>query len=196
VTVAEVFQTILDTNFISRVTARNFRTNLVIAGQTIWRGFVAIDARVRGKTYRFVNTHLKVRGEGPAIQISAIQAAQARELIVELRDETRPVIVVGDFNSSPQDPPIDASVLAPYTQFFEAGYVDTWHDNEAGFTCCQAEDLLNADSMLDERIDLILVRNADGSFFTTTVGDKPQDKTPSGLWSPDHAGVFARISHP
>jgi hypothetical protein len=50
--------------------------------------------------------------------------------------------------------------------------------------------------MLDERIDLILVRNTDGSFFTTMVGDKPQDKTPSGLWPSDHAGVFASISHP
>jgi endonuclease/exonuclease/phosphatase family metal-dependent hydrolase len=181
---------------ISRATARNFRTNLLVEGQTVWRGFVAVDARVRGKTFRFVNTHLEVRGEGPTIQISAFQAAQARELIIELRHQTHPVIVVGDLNSSPQDPPIDASVLTPYTQFLEAGYVDTWHDKEAGVTCCQAEDLLNADSMLDERIDFILVRNTGESFFTTTVGDKPQDKTPSGLWPSDHAGVFTRISRP
>ena len=181
---------------ISRATARNFRINLVVEEQTVWRGFVAVDARVRGKTFRFVNTHLEVRGEGLANQISAIQAAQARKLIIELRDETLPIILIGDFNSSPEDPPIDTSVLTPYTQFIEAGYMDTWNDKNAGFTCCQAEDLLNADSMLDERIDLILVRNAGSSFFTTTVGDKPRDKTHSGLWPSDHAGVFAMIFSP
>jgi endonuclease/exonuclease/phosphatase family metal-dependent hydrolase len=180
---------------ISNATARNFRTDLAVEGQTVWRGFVAVDATVRGKTFRFVNTHLEVRGEGPDNPISAFQAEQARELIVELRDEKRPVIVVGDLNSSPQDQSKVTSILTPYTQFIEAGYVDTWHDKDAGFTCCQAEDLLNADSMLDERIDLVLVRNAGGSFFTTG-GDKPQDKTPSGLWPSDHAGVFARIFSP
>jgi hypothetical protein len=26
------------------------------------------------------------------------------------------------------------------------------------------------------------------------VGDKPRDKTPSGIWSSDHAGVVAKIN--
>ena len=67
---------------ISRATARNFRTNLEVEGQTQWRGFVIVDAKVRGRTYRFANTHLE---QGLPVELAPIQAALARELIVELK---------------------------------------------------------------------------------------------------------------
>ena len=56
-------------------------------------------------------------------------------------------------------------------------------------------------SSLDMRIDHIFVRSPDGDpeileqamVFAKTLGDEPADKTPSGLWPSDHAGVWGRI---
>ena len=55
--------------------------------------------------------------------------------------------------------------------------------------------------MLDQRIDFILVRDEEGrsdesileSVFAIVVGDELEDRTPSGLWPSDHAGVVARL---
>lgn len=69
------------------------------------RGYVAADAFVRGSTYRFVNTHLEIQGGSLDPLLPFVQAAQAQELISMLATETRPVILVGDFNSSPQATP-------------------------------------------------------------------------------------------
>ena len=176
----------------------------------IKRGFTAVDAEVMGQEYCFVNTHLEGVSAGD-VPIPEIQAAQALELIQILRDKELPIILVGDFNSSPQDPIVHDSVLilTPYWLFKIMGYADAWKRNllafrEPGFTCCQADDLMNEESELDERIDHILIRNrSEGRFFSVTgpvlakvVGDEPEDKTPSGLWRSDHAGVIARLRIP
>jgi hypothetical protein len=63
-----------------------------------------------------------------------------------------------------------------------------------GLTCCQDSDLLNQDSLLHERIDLIFARNIDLRRVVARTGlDKPWQKTASGLWPSDHAAVFASI---
>lgn len=170
------------------------------------RGFTAVDAKIRGfrgTTYRVVNTHLENVGAGDGV----IQALQATELIGELAEENLPVILLGDFNSSPQD--AAGSLIPPYAQFTFAGYLDTWLVTEnpgPGFTCCQDKTLTNEESEHDERIDHVFFRpgpRADLDFFVRSalqpvqnfvVGDQPQDKTsPSGLWPSDHAGMVAMI---
>jgi endonuclease/exonuclease/phosphatase family metal-dependent hydrolase len=160
------------------------------------RGWTAVDATVRERTYRFVNTHLEVQGGG-GITPPEIQAQQAEELIELLASETLPIILVGDFNSGPDDP-----VGQPYSLLSDAGYLDAWNAQvhppaDEGLTCCQDADLLNAVSVLDERVDLIWVRNDQGKLKSSlavtkvadVLGDEPADKTPSGLWPSDHAGV-------
>ncbi len=171
------------------------------------RGYTAVDAELRGTTYRFVNTHLEVRGSFLNPLVPFIQAAQAQELIGVLASETRPLILVGDFNSSPDDP-VMPPLFPPYAQFLAAGYVDAWNERpglpESGYTCCQAEALTNPVSILDERIDLILLRNDLGTLPVSlvgavevfTVGDDPADRTPAGLWISDHAGVEAQLRLP
>jgi hypothetical protein len=66
-----------------------------------------------------------------------------------------------------------------------------------GFTCCQAPDLLNPNSTLSYRIDLVLTRGVSVENIKL-VGDQPSDRTlfpPSDppLWPSDHAGVLATL---
>jgi len=177
-----------------------------VAGEiSIERGFVAVDALIGNTLVRFVNTHLEEREVDPSNPLSPIiQAAQAIELISILAAFPNPygakVVIVGDINSSPHDSilNIDSYVIVPpYMQFVQAEYIDTWTlrpGKPPGLTCCQAADLLNLDSMLEERIDLIFSSESpDGKVKANVVGNNEADKTPSGLWPSDHAGVVTRL---
>ena len=164
----------------------------------IERGFVAVDAQWADGRARFVNTHLEV----PELPV-VIQAAQATELITTLavlpNSQQLPVVIVGDLNSGPDDNPIvvgGQTIVPPYHQFAQAGYFDIWSvkpGDAPGFTCCQAGDLLNVESLLFKRIDVILSAAAPSDVHARRVGGDAETKTPSGLWPSDHAGVLARF---
>jgi endonuclease/exonuclease/phosphatase family metal-dependent hydrolase len=164
----------------------------------IERGFVAVDAQAPLGMARFVNTHLEI----PELPI-VVQAAQATELVTTLaalpNPQRLPVVLVGDINSAPTDKPVEANgqrIVPPYRQFVLAGYVDAWVLSPGvapGLTCCQAEDLLNAESELHKRVDVILSSRRPWFVFAHRVGIGPWSKTTSGLWPSDHAGVVARI---
>ncbi len=164
------------------------------------RGYVAIEATVGHKTYRFVNTHLE-----PADL--AVQMNQAMELIIDLQSETLPIILVGDLNTPAPD--------GITYQIFEAnGYVDAWTRNLVqpkipGYTTPHDSNLRNTDVMLDRRIDLIMVKSHVGMngihnigpVFAYVVGDELDDRilNPDDgtlLWPSDHAGVVALLRIP
>ncbi len=171
------------------------------------RSFVAVDAVAGGVPVRFVNTHLEDRELDPTDPnplVRAIQSAQAFELISILagfpNPQGSPVIVVGDINSSPEDETITVgpyTIVPPYAQLAGAGYTDTWTlrpGKPAGLTCCQAANLLNPDSILYERVDVIFTSEPPvGKVKVNLVGNGEADKTPSGLWPSDHAGVMTRL---
>ncbi len=171
------------------------------------RGFVAVDALADNVSVRFVNTHMEERQLNPLNPnplMPAIQAAQAYELISILafapNPQGAPVIVVGDINSSPKDEITIVGpyrIVPPYMQLAGAGYTDAWTlrpGKPAGLTCCQAADLLNQDSMLYERIDLTFTNGIPIVLVkVNVVGNEEADKTPSGLWPSDHAGVVTRM---
>lgn len=186
---------------ISNVEERNYLATLPVPdGQggiafEIPRGFTAVDATIGHNTVRFVNTHLE-----PALL--QVKQAQANELIETLRNEILPTILVGDLNTSAPDGIV-------YNTFLDAFYLDAWSHrvsdgSDPGFTVNHDNDLRNDFVDLDRRIDFILVRNqpgraprsAIGAIFATVVGDELQDRTPSGLWPSDHAGVVARMVIP
>jgi len=66
-----------------------------------------------------------------------------------------PVVFIGDFNSK-----ADGTGTPTYLKIIDAGFIDAWNirGKGNGFTCCQAENLLNQVSSLDERLDLVLFR--------------------------------------
>lgn len=159
----------------------------------IRRGFVTVDAEVEGVGYRFAATHLEPTGEGGA----DVHRAQAEELLSDLLSSPLPVVLAGDLNTGPA-----AGPGSTYELFLDAGFVDGWGlrgPGGDGATCCQAADLRNPGSELTERVDLILYRDAfttsgrpyRGAFDAARVGDEPSDRTASGLWPSDHAGVAA-----
>lgn len=164
-------------------------------------GYVALNARVGHKTYRFVSTHLQATSMDPALVF--IQLAQAQELVADLEDEKDPVIVVGDFNS----PAPDGDT---YQFMLDNGYVDTWTRNlnpyeGEGLTNPHEWHLMNPEVNFYQRIDFIFARNnipisdepAIGPVVATVVGDEQQDRTtPTGLWPSDHAGIVARLYLP
>ena len=171
------------------------------------RGYVAVDAVVRGRKRRFVNTHLEVQEPVPGTPLSMFfQAAQAAELIVRLATAPLPtgseLVLVGDLNSAPTDDSPGAGIVPPYRQFLAARYVDTWaarNGRAPGPTCCQDEDLRNAASKLTDRIDHVLVATPPVLVLKAVrIGENVADKTGSSpgrpaLWPSDHAGVATRL---
>ncbi len=181
--------------------AKRFDTNEVVQLQghemVIYRGWASIDLSIEGLDFRFVTTHLEPEST-PAIQV-----AQGNELLAGLSEVAGiygdlPVIVTGDINSA-----ADGSDTPTYGNLADAGFKDAWGKRGDGLTCCQAEDLLSPWD-LTRRVDVILLRGDFGlhepgilgAVHTTIFGNKEADRTPTGLWPSDHAGVAADIFLP
>jgi endonuclease/exonuclease/phosphatase family metal-dependent hydrolase len=170
--------------------SHNFAARLVIPtgipglSFTVPRGWSAVDIKVRGKTVRFANTHLEAFS-------TPVRNAQAIELAGVLAGSTHPVVLVGDLNSRPDD------TAGAYGTFEAAGYADAWtvaHGPEGGFTSGQSELLDNVPSLLDHRIDYVLYKpSAVEAVEAEVIGDELSDRTFSGLWPSDHAGVVATL---
>src|SRR5437773_10371680 len=161
----------------------------------VYQGWSSAEATLGGQTYRFVATHLAGQ------EVEAIQLAQTEELLALLGGESQPTILVGDFNSDAYG--ADPTRATPtYGMVRSAGYADTWTqpDRHApGLTCCEQADLRNPRPTFDQRLDLIFTRNLPpGARLVSreVVGDRPGERTASGLWPSDHAGVAATFLVP
>jgi endonuclease/exonuclease/phosphatase family metal-dependent hydrolase len=120
--------------------------------------------------------------------------AQARELLLSAADTSLPVIIAGDSNID-ADSSLDPS-FPGYQAIINAGFTDAWLSKRApdpGFTAHQAENLLNPTSLLNHRIDLVLFRGGFGVADISLIGNQPADRTSSGLWPSDHAGIAATL---
>jgi hypothetical protein len=179
--------------------AGNFDTNVqfpIAPGVdfVLLRGWAAVDAKVRGRSFRFVTTHLESDSE-------LVREAQAAEILAGPADTPLPVVLVGDLNSNANG---DDSTPA-YSTFLGSGFVDGWleaNPSSTVSTCCNAELLTNPTfpSPADDfgRIDHVLYRGArdfralDASLF----GTDPADRVSNGLtliWPSDHSGVAATL---
>lgn len=168
------------------------------------RGWIRVATEHHGVPYHFVTTHLEVQ------RLAPVQAGQAAELLGSVVAGLDGVVVLtGDLNSDAAAGPGAPSWTPTYSTLLQAGFVDAWLQatgpDSDGFTCCQATDLRNAVSELDERIDFVLIRNpgdpmevdrTPGAIFVELVGEEPDDRTAGGLWRADHAGLVAGLRLP
>ncbi len=162
-------------------------TNPVLGTVTVPRGWISVDAKIRGQAFRFVTTHLE--SFSPLVQI-----AQANELAQGPGATELPVVFAGDFNSdAASSDPIQS---AAYQVMLGAGFIDVWskaHPGDPGFTWpLHGEDPFTPVSTPNQRIDLVLARGEFGVLGARLIGNNQlTDLTPSGLWPSDHAGVVA-----
>ncbi|MFC7677377.1 endonuclease/exonuclease/phosphatase family protein [Paenibacillus sp. GCM10028914] len=162
----------------------NFNTNLMvpIAGQpfTILRGWSSIIVKIDRQYFRMINTRLDPTAED-------IRNAQAIEILQGPANTHLPVIITGDLNAIPNS--------STYNLFMNAGFQDVWSQvgNGPGFTHEQNPDLLNAVSLLSERFDYVLFKNGWEPIEAELVGESQKNRTKTGLWPSDHAGVSASL---
>jgi len=186
----------------------------------ILRGWTSVDLQFGGNAYRFVNTHLEVESFADGLFQTA-QALELRATLSQLASEYGPLpeVVVGDFNSDPDDEPcftplcefFGTAGLTPYLVLsspllefvdpvFGPALSDAWYlrqnDRKSeGDTCCY-EALAQQDSAgITRRVDQIWLRGTDANGVTVRLsGDNPKRQTPDGLYGSDHVGVMARMT--
>ncbi|MDP9145265.1 MAG: endonuclease/exonuclease/phosphatase family protein [Actinomycetota bacterium] len=176
----------------SNASSANFAANLTVTtgvgSITITRGYNVADFTAKKRPFRLVNTHLEPSAD-------QIQDAQAVELLNGvLSSTTQTQLLVGDINSDPGE-----TGTNPYDLFAGAGFADSWtqaNPTAAGLTCCFGELLLDADaSVFSSRIDVVLTRGANKAAKAARIfGIDPNNRTPSGLWPSDHAGVSSTVA--
>jgi len=148
------------------------------------RGWTAIDGSLRGRRFRFVNTHLEAFSD-------PVRLAQARALAAGPVRKRGTVVVVGDLNSDPTG----ATGANPdaYNVFRSAGLRDTWllrNPKGSGNNCCLKQETLTdpPPGPFDHRVDHILAKGRFKVLKTRIVGTDPANRTAAGLWPSDHGG--------
>ncbi len=149
------------------------------------RGYTHMNLSVDGTSFTFANTHLEVGGA--AVQAQILQSVEFK---TRLSSVTGPLVVTGDFNSDPADAGEEGT---SYRQLTTGNGALTDAGAGGAVTCCQAPDLRNTSSQLSTRIDLILHRGSVTSSGVTVIGEENGDRTASGLWPSDHAGVVTTL---
>jgi hypothetical protein len=181
-----------------------------VAGVTFQfiRGYNWADVRVGAKRMRFVNTHLES-------QFSFLANAQAHELVAgPANSPGQPVVIVCDCNSDPLNNTTKPGDPTPHSAPYNfltgtGGFTDEWLEfaplpeeswttPEQGWTSGFSEFVNDADtSGIDHRIDLVLARGAQGAAMPAEegriVGIDPANRSATGLWPSDHAGVVLRL---
>ena len=160
---------------------------------TVTRGWVAIDARVRGSnTFRFVDTHLEAFD--PASEVPSIRARQAAELVARSGPATSrlPVILVGDLNSD--NDTVEAGDQQAYRTLLHAGMRERSTSKPLG--CCLNSSLLVATAGgsvadFDHQVDHVMTRDPKEVKLksSSVTGRQPVN----GFWDSDHAGLFSAL---
>ena len=158
---------------------------------TVKASWVAADVTANRRSFRFVTTHLEPFD--PFVRVS-----QAAELVAPAGPAAAvqdPVILVGDLNSDPDQPPPDGTA---FDVLAAAGFADTWAQANGpapGLTHGFGE-LLDDPSTagFNKRIDHVLSRGAEAPAERATLtGLDGDNRTPSGHWPSDHAGVTTMV---
>jgi len=153
------------------------------------RGWAAIDVYREGGMFTLIDTHLEVESRNPPLYL--LQAEQAAELTRMVSNNPLPVVVLGDLNSD-----ANLTTTPSYSLLRDAGFADPWaalYPTDPGYTCCNDDPTIRADPTFKTRIDHTLFRGTFKPRAATIVGRDPAEKTPSGLWPSDHAGMVTSV---
>ena len=148
------------------------------------RGWASVEVKKGKKRFRFVDTHLEAFGD------PTIREAQAKELAAGPLKSSRQVILAGDLNSGiarhnePEQPGDDLAFKAL------AGF--GMKDNGAVQSCCYGS-LFDLAATLDHTVDHVLSKPGLKTTRAFLTGTKASERTPSGLWPSDHAGVVSTM---
>ena len=148
------------------------------------RGWASVEASLRGKKFRFVDTHLEAFGD------PAIRDAQAKELTRGPLKTSKQVILVGDINSGVgrhNEPERPGDDLAFRTL---AGF--GMKDNGAVQSCCYS-DLFDPNAIFDHTVDHVLTKPGLKTMRSFVTGNDRKQRTASGLWPSDHGGVVSTL---
>ena len=160
------------------------------------RGLSTARIRIRGAEYTIANTHLEPYA-------ASVRQSQAQQVVLELNDETDPIILAGDFNAWPGWPAYEEII----TEFVDAWPPRLFGRKDPGFTFGR-DDLISDEAIFDERIDFVFIRNQHAiTLMGLTIGKTDLSKTapvlyptepPSHvrLWPSDHLGIFFTLILP
>jgi hypothetical protein len=149
----------------------------------------SIDAKVRGKSFRFITTHLDALAPG-----GVVSGPQAQELLAGPANTSLPVILGGDMNSGLTSSP------AAYEAFLAGSLTDSWTAAGLGappLTCCHLapNDLVSdPNAIYTEDLDHIFTRGDFSVLDEHLVGNLAPDPPPGAfIWPSDHAGMVATL---
>jgi Endonuclease/Exonuclease/phosphatase family len=159
-------------------------------------GWASVDAKVGGRQFRFITTHLDGLNDS---QASTIRAAEAAEILNGPAKTSLPVIFTCDCNSTPG--------TQTYSELTAAGLQDNWariHHGLAGLTCCHRSSPTDPETDVAdphrnqgivERLDYIFSRSPFATSGITRLGTNPADRTRTKprLWPSDHFGLVAEL---
>ena len=160
---------------------------------TVTRGWVAIDAKVRGShTFRFVNTHLEAFD--PATQVPSIRALQAGELVAPGGPATTSLPV--DPRRRPQLRRRHGRTGRPagLPHLLGAGMRERSTNTPLG--CCLNSSLLavgagGSVADFNHQVDHVMTRDPKEIKLkaSAVTGRQPVN----GFWDSDHAGLFSAL---
>lgn len=168
---------------VSRPRSGTYTTRLTVptavGSVSIPRGWVSVDGRKGGRSFRFVDTHLESF-------VADTRTRQAAELVARggPLGSKRPTILIGDLNSDPAQAAPESDAFRNVTR---AGFVDA--APRVGPTFGFSADLRTP--TFDKRIDHVLSRPRLRARGARAFGKSAA--TPSGLPPSDHAGVVATL---
>ena len=160
----------------------------------VLRGYNAVEvnfkqSKKKQQKFQFVNTHLESF-------LAGTRTAQAEELVSETGplSSSLPVILLGDLNSDPADPPPDSDA---YNTIVGDEYAQDGGFDDLGLeenTCCWSETLFDdPPATFGSRIDHVLGRKKVSEVSSALIGTDPALRTDTGLWPTDHGGVVATL---
>ena len=159
-------------------------------GLNALRGWCSIDVETRGRSFRFIDTHLE---DALPPGLPNIQLAQALELLSVPANTTMPVILAGDFNSDAygQYSPETYGLLTVPGHFTDAWSIA--QPQSLGLTWGHDGLLSDVTFPFVFRLDLVLYR---GDAFQATDAEviDPVIRNTAPLWFSDHAGVDASVA--